>query len=315
MPIQLITGTPGAGKTTLALELLCEAAGLKPRSFKTADALIDALRQCKPPRPIYTWNVSGLVDDLPFKPIEDLLDWQSLPDGALILGDEAWEAFGTQTDAKKDPRALELAKHRHRGMDFILTAQHPSQLSTFLRSLVGEHVHVSRRFGTKMTQKFTWTGCCDDPNGLGNRKRGSEVVWTHHRPVQGLYRSATIHTVQRKFPARVLALPLLAVLAIGAGLFGASKVKAFVTPKAEPVAAAQRSEQPAPGAVGGTAAGTSRNDSRGMGATHHAPCGRYAVVCADLRRPAGRRGAAHLLLRELQGRRGRCVQMRQRARA
>lgn len=246
MPIKAITGTPGAGKTLSALEELSKAVGVDPRKCKDADELVDKLRNRENPRPVFVCNVEGLKEGL-FDRLEDPLEWQDCPDGSLILVDEVWQFLGTQLKAKDDPRVLELAKHRHRGFDFIFTLQQPSQLTSFVRGLVGEHVHVSRKFGTEMTERFTWPAMCDDPNSLYQRKRGSSAPWTYPKQVMGLYQSATIHTVKRKLPLRVLALPLLAVVLVGAVVMGALKIKGFVMP-AEVAAgeAAQRSEHAPP---------------------------------------------------------------------
>lgn len=246
MPIKVITGTPGAGKTLSALEEVCKAVGVNPRDYRTADELIEALRNRQDTRPVFVSNVEGLKPGI-FEPLPDPLNWQDCPDGSLILVDEVWQFLGSHlTEAKKDERVLALAKHRHRGFDFVFTCQQPSQLSSFVRGLVGDHVHVSRKFGTNITERFHWPAMCEEPNSLQQRKRGSGgIPWTYPPSVFGLYQSATLHTVKRKLPLRVLALPVLALAALGAIGFGAMKVKAFVGGDAAPVPAAQRSEQPA----------------------------------------------------------------------
>ncbi|MEI2455333.1 zonular occludens toxin domain-containing protein [Lysobacter firmicutimachus] len=248
MPIKAITGTPGAGKTLSMLEELCKAVGIDPRKFRTSDELIDALRNRSDPRLIFVCNVEGLQPGI-FETLDDPLDWENCPDGSLIAIDEVWQFLGSHLPAaKNDSRVLNLAKHRHRGFDFIFTMQQPGQLSSFVRGLVGEHVHVSRRFGTQITERFQWPAMCDDPNSVQQRKRGSGgIPWTYPPTVMGLYQSATVHTVKRKLPLRVVALPLLALAFVALMGLGAWKVYKMVTPKeAAPAAAAQRSEQGAP---------------------------------------------------------------------
>lgn len=249
MPIKAITGTPGAGKTLSALEELCKAVGVDPRKCKTADELVEKLRNRDNPRPVFVCNVEGLKPGL-FDTLEDPLDWQDCPDGSLILVDEVWQFLGTQLKTKDDPRVLDLAKHRHRGFDFIFTLQQPSQLTTFVRGLVGEHVHVSRKFGTELTERFVWPAMCDDPNSLYQRKRGSSAVWSYPEAVKGLYQSATIHTVKRKLPLRVLALPALAVVLIASIVVGGMQIKSFISPAeataGEPAERSEHGDPPPP---------------------------------------------------------------------
>lgn len=246
MPIKAITGTPGAGKTLSALEELCKHVGVDPRDCKDSEDLIERLRKRENPRPVFVCNVEGLRPGI-FEHLEDPLNWQDCPDGSLVLIDEAWQFMGAHTsEGRKDQRVLDLAKHRHRGFDFILTLQQPSQLSAFVRGLVGEHVHVSRKFGTDVTERFSWPAMCDDPNSIQQRKRGSGgIPWKYPKQVQGLYQSATVHTVKRKIPFRVLMLPVLGLLFLASLGFGAWKFKQFLFPaQPVPAAAAQRSEQP-----------------------------------------------------------------------
>jgi zona occludens toxin len=246
MPTKIYTGTPGAGKTLGAIEECCKIVGVDPRKYATAEALSDALRKRTDPRLIFVCNVKGLLPGI-FDTLEDPLDWQDCPDGSVILVDEAWEFFGTHiSEAKRDDRILQVAKHRHRGFSFIFTTQHPSQLVPHIRNLVDEHVHVSRKFGSDITERFTWASVCDDPNSIPQRKRGSGgIPWTFPKSVFGLYQSATVHTMKRKIPLRVLALPLLAVLGIALLAFGGWRLMKFATPAAEAhtAPAAQRSEQ------------------------------------------------------------------------
>ncbi|GIX38037.1 MAG: hypothetical protein KatS3mg127_1276 [Silanimonas sp.] len=216
MPIKLVTGTPGAGKTLTALQDALSQVGV---DFSGSGDPLHAWDKGEvPTRPVFFCNVRGLDRRLPS--IETPWDWESCPDGSLIVVDEAWEFFGKHLRNADDPRILNLAKHRHRGFDFIFTTQAPSQLSPFVRDLIGSHVHVTRKFGTETTIRYEWPHVQESPNGQVAKAQAIEQVWTYPRKVFALYESATLHTVKRRIPAKVimaLVVGVLSLVAIPAG--------------------------------------------------------------------------------------------------
>lgn len=219
MPIKLITGVPGAGKTLLALETVLKEVGIDSADLSVEE--IRAALRAQTVRPVCVIGVEGLQPGL-FDTRDDPNDWQDLEDGTLVLIDEAWKWYGSHDQARKqDDRVLKLAEHRHRGFDFILTCQQPSQLLSFLRGLVGEHVHVTRKFGTSTSVVYSWPHLVDDPNGSGYKDRASESVWTQPKAIFALYQSATLHTIKRKIPFKIWmgvgagVLALCAVIALG----------------------------------------------------------------------------------------------------
>ncbi|WP_223903055.1 zonular occludens toxin domain-containing protein, partial [Lactobacillus laiwuensis] len=127
MPIELFTGQPGNGKTALMMERLVAEA-------KAAN------------RPIFAVGIDGLDPGLATV-LDDARHWNDkdaegnyiVPNGSLIFVDEAWKWFGHLHDATRQqtPRhVLELAEHRHRGLDFVWTTQQPNQLYPFVRGLI-----------------------------------------------------------------------------------------------------------------------------------------------------------------------------------
>lgn len=253
MPITLITGTPGAGKTLAALEyVLVEELGIKDAPQLSVDELKTAIRE-RAKRPLIVVGVEGLSPGL-FTEAETPFNWQDFEDGTVFLVDEAWNWFGSHDQARKaDPRVLELAKHRHRGFDFVMTCQMPGQLLAFLRGLVGRHIHVTRKFGTSVTMRYTWPHLVEDPNGGGQKSNAIEEVWTHPAWVFPLYQSATMHTVRRQIPWKLWAMVPLAFVFLGgiaAALYAVNKLRT-----AEPAAVSASA-----GAAEGT--GTRRNASR-----------------------------------------------------
>jgi hypothetical protein len=226
MPIHLITGTPGAGKTVFALEALLIEAGVKDRSsLKVVRAqLHEEHADTKITRPVVVCGVEGLKPDL-FMEMDDPLEWEQYEDGTLFLVDEAWKWFGVQCkDTAKDRRFLALAEHRHRGMDFILTAQMPVQLLQHLRGLVSPHTHITRKFGTKTTIRYEWPSVQSNPNSQASKSISQERLWVNPSGVWEIFQSATLHTIKRKIPLKVLMIP---VVALGvAGLLAAAGVAA-----------------------------------------------------------------------------------------
>ena len=203
MPIKAISGVPGAGKTLLALEMCLTELGIKDQS--SPEAIQRQLPEAK--RPFAVCGVEGLRTGV-FTEIENPMDWQDLPDGTLILVDEAWKWWGKHlAHIRNDERYLKLAEHRHRGFDFVLTFQNPSQLQDHVRGLVGEHHHVTRKFGTSTTVRYEWPCLQESPNSAAIKKQAIENVWRHPKGLYNLYQSATQHTIKRKIPKKLLVIP------------------------------------------------------------------------------------------------------------
>lgn len=225
MPIMLITGLPGSGKSLSAVEVLY-------REVQKGTG-----------RTIYCVGIDGLADGLA-EPLDDPMRWQDLPDGSLIVVDEAQKFFPARR-AETLPPVRALSEHRHRGFDFVLITQHPMMIDAYVRKLVSEHVHVVRRWGASVSTKFRWSEVVEDVQSVSMRARASETVWRYPKDLYRLYKSATLHTVKRKLPWQLIALPLIAVAGALATwwawglLFGDESTK----PKAESV---KTPDRPAP---------------------------------------------------------------------
>ncbi|MDG2511028.1 zonular occludens toxin domain-containing protein [Stenotrophomonas maltophilia] len=205
MPIELFTGQPGNGKTALMMERLVAEA-------KAAS------------RPIFAAGIDGLDPGLATV-LDDPRHWNNkdadgnhiVPDGSLIFVDEAWKWFGHLHDATRQqtPRhVLELAEHRHRGLDFVWTTQQPNQLYPFVRGLIGSHAHVVRRFGTKMLDVYRWGELNEEIKSLAKRDMAQRTTRLLPSQVFGQYKSAEVHTIKARIPFKVMLLPVLVVVAL-----------------------------------------------------------------------------------------------------
>jgi len=205
MPIELFTGQPGNGKTALMMERLVAEA-------KAAS------------RPIFAAGIDGLDPGLATV-LDDPRHWNNkdadgnyiVPDGSLIFIDEAWKWFGHLHDATRQqtPRhVLELAEHRHRGLDFVWTTQQPNQLYPFVRGLIGSHAHVVRRFGTKMIDVYRWGELNEEIKSLAKRDMAQRTTRLLPAQVFGQYKSAEVHTIKARIPFKVMLLPVLVVVAL-----------------------------------------------------------------------------------------------------
>ena len=194
MPIKLITGLPGHGKTLRLMQLLKDAGD-------------------KADRPVFVFGVDGLVDG-PWTSLADASTWQELPDNALVFVDEAWKWFGHQSSPRGAVPAhvQALAEHRHRGFDFVWTTQGPSQIYPFARTLIAEHEHVVRRFGSRLSDVYQWGELQEDVKSVSVRARGLRVSFVHPRALYSMYKSASAHTIKMRLPLRAWALPFLLII-------------------------------------------------------------------------------------------------------
>lgn len=246
MPIELYTGQPGNGKTALMMERLVEEAK-------------------KGERPIFACGIDGLQDGLATS-LDDPRRWNEkdgageyiVPNGAMMFVDEAWKWFGHLHDATRQqtPKyVLDLAEHRHRGLDFVWTTQQPNQLYPFVRGLIGTHSHVVRRFGTKMIDVFRWGELNEEIKSSAKRDLAQRTTRLLPSQIFGQYKSAEVHTIKPRIPWKVMALPVIAVAVVVLAYLAYDNLK----PSSVAAAAAGKGTQSAladaaPASSGGSAA-------------------------------------------------------------
>lgn len=183
--IYQFTGQPGHGKTLHAIELAME--------FKAKG------------RAVYVCNVRQFDHEKtgmqPMSP-DDFKNWMEfLPDGAVALVDECYE-HGMLP--KLPPSSIlpahikELAKHRHRGLDFIFVCQSPDkQMHNFVHDLIERHTHVRRRFGTQFVHLRIF-----DRYEANAEKAVPLILKRKKLPTKprGTYQSTELETTERKIP-------------------------------------------------------------------------------------------------------------------
>jgi zona occludens toxin len=233
--LHIISGANGAGKTLNTLKWVRE-------------------RQLKENRPVCH---NGRFDPVPGGELEgwkkiDFKDWQAEPDGTIFLIDEAHNDLPNRPAGSTVPDAVKmLAEHRKRGFDFYLVTQHPQNLDSFVRRLVGPpgwHRHLKRSFGVDMVSVLEWSAVNPNCEKDGSGKTGTVTMQAFPKEVYGWYKSASLHTGKKKLPAKfwvflvcVLLIPLLIWFASSKLL---AKTEAKVQAKTASEAQAQANAMP-----------------------------------------------------------------------
>lgn len=244
MAITLVTGLPGHGKTLYALQWVRDLAAREGRPV-----FYSGIRDLKLP-----WQE--------FKPE----DWRELEPGAIFVIDECQACFPVRGRGQPPEWIEELAKHRHRGIDFVVITQNPMLMDSFVRRLVDRQFHLVRKFGTHFATVHEY------PNGVkenvaASREGSIRHEWRYPKDVFELYKSAELHTVKRRVPARLwllLAAPLVVLGCVWA-LWRNFKEKTEAPPAPEAAASAPAGSPAAPKLGSGPGAGPALD----LVAAHH----------------------------------------------
>lgn len=222
--IDLITGTPGAGKTLLALTVV-EAR----RVAEKRDVYYSGIADLTLP-----WVLFGEATDPARPAMTDASEWYKLPDGAIIVIDECQRLYRPRANGSKVPEYVsQLETHRHRGFDLVLITQNPGLVDGNVRKLVNEHQHVMRKFGSTWATIHTWKGV--NENVLKTRKDSTTREFKYPKEVYTWYKSAEIHTAKFKLPMKVkvfIALPFILAAAVWYAVYSAKKIATIPPPVA-----------------------------------------------------------------------------------
>lgn len=211
MGMILVTGQPGHGKTAWAID----------HAFKLKK---------EEGREIYAAGIKDFdYARAGFTHLAEPEKWQDLPDGSVILLDECYTVFPNRNPGAKVPEHVEaMARHRHRGFDFILIAQQGLQLDPFLRGLYEQHIHVRQTSIIKSKTKLKrWTQYQSNVNGACN----DSVDWVRPKYVFDYYTSTTKITTKRHMPMwlrwLLLGLVFLIVVLVGMKWYFTGKVAGY----------------------------------------------------------------------------------------
>lgn len=212
------TGQPGHGKTVLAIE---SAVKMKEK----ADKLHLENPSKHPVRELYVCNVRdfnhGACGALDLQP-DELKNWHADPrfDNAIILVDEAYEhgMFPRRPPGRPVPdHVQQVAKHRHRGIDFIMICQSPKkQMDDFLHDLIEEHYHIRRRYGLPFAHVKRWDRFETNPDKADSLTTTRRKYPKH---IFKLYTSTKYDTSEKRVPWFYWATAGMAVFVLGYGYY------------------------------------------------------------------------------------------------
>lgn len=205
--IYLRTGANGTGKTLLTLK----------------DVYDKALAES---RPVYHNGRFAPVEGGPLDAWKqcDVKDWQSLPDGSIVIVDECHNDFPVRTAKDPVPDYIKaLAEHRRRGFDFYLITQHPLNIDAFVRRLIGSpgwHQHLKRVSGAPLVSVLEWAAVNDQPQKNGSGASASTKMVSYPKEVYKWYSSTSLDTAKIKVPFQVKLLAACVVLIPLLGYYG-----------------------------------------------------------------------------------------------
>lgn len=241
----------------------------QPGHGKTLHAIDQALDFRDQGRLVYVCNVRGFQHEkarvLPMSP-EQFCDWMNfLPDGAVALVDEAYEheMLPKRPAGSKVPlHVQQLAKHRHKGLDFIFVSQSPAkQVDEFVHDLIERHVHVRRRFGLPFAHLRIFDRFERNP------EKGFPLILKRvklpKRPM-GLYESTVLDTTERRIPWYYPAAVLMLIAVICGAVYAMNDVKTKLGGESQTARAVTTKPTSTEDGAGATAEGVGGASSRAI---------------------------------------------------
>lgn len=263
MSCELITGSPGAGKTTYAVatrivdeaarSITLEGGEVVKRRIVCAgvrglvldhERLPHMLTGDKSPQSVIDrWNeleqsgepVHSRLPGADPVPCEAMVQnwWLWCKPGDFIVVDEIQFLAPRGMMGRKPPfwiQALEI--HRHYGVDFLFITQHPGLVDAVIKALVNPHRHVRSVLGSSLCTVYTW----DHAANPERFQMANKSMFVRRAAHYKLFHS-TVAVVAPPTAGRsiLLVLPLLLALCIGGVMF---LKQAFKPPAAQALAQA-----------------------------------------------------------------------------
>lgn len=193
----LVTGSNGTGKTLFTLKWVRELQ-LYWQKKKGVN------------RPVYYDGFeinADIAKEFGWQPC-DPTKWEELPDNSIIMVDECQRIYPTRSQGAPVPEHEQkiATDHRKRGMDFFLVCQHPTQINTFIRNLIGSgwHRHLKRVMGLSASAclefNYAETSCQKPTAGKSAYRK---MTLRFPKDVYKWYNSAVAHTSKVNIPPLV----------------------------------------------------------------------------------------------------------------
>lgn len=214
MAIYLVTGTPGAGKTLNTIEAVHK-------------------RAQKESRAVYYANIKGITFD-GWHEMQDHREsgidlataitphsWYNAPDGSILLIDECQDFYPSVSANKIQPDyIMKMATHRHRGYDIYLITQGPNLINPKIKDWVTPHIHYRRLWGGDKTYRYTNEQVVNnirDVRAIAQAAIREKVKL--NRKYFDAYTSSVMHTQNRRYNIRIIAILAFSLLAIPLGIW------------------------------------------------------------------------------------------------
>lgn len=209
MPIHLITGLPGNGKTLYTISQVREWSQRENRQ-------------------VYYHGIPELTLDWVL--LEDPKEWAKCPPGSIVVLDEAQKIFRNRSMGAQPPQYVaDLETHRHLGIDLVFITQHPALIDPSVRRLAARHEHMVRINGSQASTVHRWESVKDNCDKSAARKDSEKKRWKFDKSIYSLYKSAEVHTVKAFIPGRYKLLAVLAVLLVAMAWYFTSYIKKKTT--------------------------------------------------------------------------------------
>lgn len=236
--ISLFTGMPGAGKTAAVVDLIRELAKDRPLFVH-----FDPAERLRPEQKLLHETLN-----IPHTPVNAATWHQEVPDGGILLIDEAQGCWRPRGPASKVPEAIAaLETHRHAGVDIFITTQAPRLIDANVRGLVGRHVHI-RDTGWLGRWWYEWP---ETNESLAWKTCPVKKRYKLPKKIFELYGSANVHTTPVRMAPKTLVLVavLLACLAALIFMIVRSVDRHTSPPEAKPVPASKSAPAPVSASV------------------------------------------------------------------